>query len=223
MTSPNQPMATIGLLFLAGILCPTVHATTVKIRTAYPDHEGLPKVLVIVRSVEGQPKEFARELSGHDGSVPPLELEPGVYEAISTYPYGNIPTVVHDFLVGNESAAIEITLTSEGDQKINLNEITWKVKVLDQNGRPAVNALVIGRNAEASTGVSTARTDERGLATISIPVDGALIEVLHGKQSWSEPAYDGGDSVNDCRQRCLTQAKARLQKAAQLLTIQTPR
>lgn len=223
MTSAYQPMATIGLLFLAGILCPTVHATTVKIRTAYPNHVGISKVLVIIRSVEAQPREFARELSGRDGSVTPLELEPGVYEAISIYPYGNIPTVVHDFLVGKESAAIEITLTSGSDEKINVNEISWKVKVLDQNGRPAANALVIGRNAEASTGVSAARTDERGLATVSIPVDGALIEILYRTQSWSEPAYDGDDSVANCRQRCLTQAKTRLQKARQLLTIRIPR
>jgi len=222
MNSACRPAATIGLLVLACILPPTVRATTVKIRTAYPDHEGVSKVLVIVRSAEGQPKEFARELSGPDGSIPTLELEPGIYEAISVYPYGNIPTVVHDFPVGSELAAVEITLMFGSDQKVNLDEITRRVKVLDQNGRPAVNTLVIGRNAEASTGVSAARTDERGLATVSIPVDGALIEILYGKQSWSEPAYYLTHDVGDCRLRCLLQAKSRLQKDQRILTIRVP-
>lgn len=217
-----RPVATIGLLGLASILCPTALATTVKIRTAYPDHEGVSKVLVIVRSVEGQSKEFARELSGPDGSIRPLELEPGVYEAISLYPYGNIPTVVHEFSVGKEPAAIEITWNVENDHRINLNEISWNVKVLDQNGHPAVNALVIGRNATASTGVSVARTDERGLATVSIPVDGALIVVLYGGETWAEPAYVIGTDAGDCQQRCLLDSKAKLEKRRKLLTIRLP-
>lgn len=221
MINAYRPVTTICLFCLASIFCPTLHATTIKIRTAYPDHEGVSKVLVIVRSVEGQREEFARDLSGPDGLIPSLELRPGVYEAITTYPYGNILTTVHDFLVGNESAVIEITLNFDSDERINYNEIIWNVQVLDQDGHPAVNALVIGRNAEASTGVSVARTDERGLATVSIPVDGALIEILYGKQSWSEPAYHLTDNA-ECRQRCLLQAKTRLQKHRQLLTIRVP-
>jgi hypothetical protein len=222
MTNAQRYVTTACLFYLASILCPTAHAAAVKIRTVFADQEAVPNVLVIVKSIEGQSEEFARGLSGPDGSIPSLELRPGLYEAIATCPYGHIPTTVHDFLVANEAALIEVTLNPDNDQRINYNKISWNVQVLDQDGHPAVNAVVIGRNAEASTGVSAARTDKRGRATVSVPVDGALIEIIYGKRTWTEPAYGLTDNLGGCRQRCLLEAKARLQKPQQLLAIRVP-
>ncbi|MFZ0978105.1 MAG: hypothetical protein WAN23_01775 [Candidatus Acidiferrales bacterium] len=222
MTNAQRHVTTVCLFCLASISCPTAHAAAVKIRTVFADQEAVPNVLVIVRSIEGRSEEFARGLSGPDGSIASLELRPGLYEAIATCPYGHIPTTVHDFLVANEAALIEVTLSPDNDQRINYNEINWNVQILEQDGHPAVNAVVIGRNGEASTGVSVARTDERGRATVSVPVDGALIEIIYGERTWIEPAYALTEDVGNCRQRCLLQAKARLEKPRQLLTIRVP-
>jgi len=220
MNSAHRLATAIVLFFVVSILSPTLHAATVKIRTAYPDHEGVSKVLVIVRSIEGQRVEFARELSGPEGWIPSLELPAGVYEAIATCPYGYLPTTVFDFSVGDEPATMEIPLRLPAtDQTVNLNQMDWHVRVIGDDGQPALNVVVIGRNEDASTGVSVARTDARGLATISVPVDGALIEVISGKQSWSGPAYHLSNRIFDCRMRCLMQSERTLQKLRQPLTI----
>lgn len=223
MIRAHRAVATISLFYMAAMLCPTANATTVKIRAAYGDKEGASKMLVIVRSIDGQPKEFARELSRSDGSIAPLELQPGIYEAIATCPYGYIHTAVRDFAVNDQSLEVTISLTVESDQTINFDQIGWRIQVLDHDGRPAANAIVIGRNAEASTGVSMARTDKLGFATLSVPVDGALIAIIYGQRYWTEPAYKYDQTrIGDCRQRCLLQAKARLEQRGQVPTIRVP-
>jgi hypothetical protein len=74
---------------------------------------------------------------------------------------------------------------------------------------------------EASTGTSAVKTDGRGFATVSVPVDGALITVLYHGQTWSEPAY-AETGVADCHSHCLLQAKAALQKRRHLLEVKLP-
>jgi len=222
MINTYRSVMTVFLFSLANLFLPVAHAARVRIRTVLAEREPVANVLVIVRSIEGQQEEFARALSGPDGSVPSVELRPGIYEAIATCPYGHIPTTVDDFVLGDQPAEVEVLLSIDDDERVNYNQTAWNVQVLDQGGLPAVNAVVIGRNMEASTGVSVARTDRRGRATVSVPVDGAIIEVIYGKRTWTEPAYILTDSVGDCRQRCLLREKARLQRPRQLLSIRLP-
>jgi hypothetical protein len=167
-----QLMTTWRLLFtvitlsFAGLFSASASAATVSIRVMDPGSDGLSKVLVITKSLEGDGKEISRVLSGPDGFVPPIELALGLYETITTYPNGNIRTQVKDFVVTREPLTIEIHLDFDLDQKVNSDVIDWQVRVFDQKGMPAVNAWVIGRNMEASTGTSAVRTDGRGFATV---------------------------------------------------------
>ena len=192
------------------------------IRAMDPGNDGLPKVLVITRSLEGDRKEVSRDLTGSDGFLQPIELAPGLYETIATYPYGDLKTQVKDFVViPGPSMTIEIHLNFDSDQRVSLNVIESHVQVFDQEGRPAVRAWVIGRNMEATTGTSVAKTDERGFASVSVPVDGASIIVLYHGESWSEPAYTE-TGVADCQNLCLVRAKQELKGRSRILQIRLP-
>jgi hypothetical protein len=224
MISTTGFRCTVRLLSLVMLLAAPARATTVRIRTMYPDTEALPKVLVVTKSLESDRKEVSRDLTGLDGFGQPMELAPGLYEAIATYPYGQFLTQVEDFVVSpGPSVTIEIHLNIDSDERVNLNAADAHVRVLDRQGRPAVNAWVIGRNADATTGTSVARTDERGLANVSVPVDGALIMVIYHGETWSEPAYSYEQTgIADCTEVCLARAKAKIGKQLRLIEIKLP-
>jgi hypothetical protein len=184
-------------------------------------NDALSNVLVITKSLEGDRKEISRSLSGTDGFVAPMELAPGLYEMIATYPYGNIRTQVKDFVVTPQTRTIETHLDYESDQRVSLDVIDWRVQVLDKQGMPAAGAWVVARNTEASRGTSAVKADARGFANVRVPVDGALIVVLYNGQTFSEPAYTE-TGVQDCQNRCLLHAKAELERQRRMLDVRLP-
>jgi hypothetical protein len=184
-------------------------------------NDALSNVLVITKSLEGERKEISRSLSGTDGFVAPMELAPGLYEMIATYPHGNIRTQVKDFVVTPETRTIETHLDYEWDQRVSLDVIDWQIQVLDRQSKPVAGAWVVVRNAEASTGTSAVKTDGRGFANVRVPVDGALITVLYDGQTFSEPAYTQ-TAVADCQSRCLNHAKAELRRQSHISEVRLP-
>jgi hypothetical protein len=184
-------------------------------------NEALGNVLVITKSLEGDRKEISRVLSGLDGFVAPMDLAPGLYEIIATYPYGDIKTQIKDFVVTPNTHTVEMHLDYELDQHVDLYTIDWKVRVFDRQGNPAVGAWVIARNAEATTGPSVVKVDGRGFAKVRVPPNGALITVLYQRQTWTEPAYTETGAV-DCQSQCLLRAKAELERQRRTLEVRLP-
>lgn len=209
------------VVLFCNVFCASAGASTVRIQVLDRGTGELSKVLVITRSLEADRKEVSRDLTGTDGFLPPIDVPPGIYESIATFPYGRIMTQVKDFEVTSDSEVVEIHLNYKLDQTINLNAISWHVHVRDQQGHPVPDAWVIGRNGEASTGTTLAKTDRDGDATVSLPCDGALITVLYRGKVWSEPAYQEGD-VAHCQSHCIIQAKDRLEKSGAHSIVSVP-
>lgn len=213
--------AAAALLGVVVVCSTSVGAATVKIRAVNFGGENLPKALVIVRSLEDPRPEVLRALTGPDGLVPDVEVPPGPYEAIAAYPYGIWQTAVQDFMVGAEPVTLELQLGIDFDQRIRIDVIDWHVKVVDARGRPVANAWVTGRSMDAATGVSVAKTDSHGTATVSIPIDNAWITVLYKGRSSSQ-SLQPDPHVVDCQNDCFLRTKAKLKALPRTLTLTVP-
>jgi hypothetical protein len=208
-------------LVLVVLHCASAGATsvTIHLKTWY-GAAGPPKVLVIVRSLESGKGEMSRDLSAPDGSVPPLNLAPGLYEAIATYPYGNWLTQVKDFLVLDKPVAIEFSLNSESVNAVSGNRIHLSVLVLDREGHPVPNAWIIGRDPEAHFG-NTTKSDNHGRATVDIPSDRAEVTVLHNGGSYVQP-MNIETGIVDCENNCILRETGKVNKTLPKVTVRLP-
>lgn len=209
------------LLAIFSVCCTFAGATTVRVRTIDPAGEKLSNALVIVRSIDGDQSEVLRALTGANGLAPEVNVPPGAYEAIATYPYGPWTTEVKDFMVQADPVTLELQLGVLPGQTVELDVIDWHVRVADARGRPVANAWVIGRTPDATEGVSVARTDSHGSATVTLHVDEAEVTVLYKGQSYSQHFYlESGATA--CAQDCYVRAAKKLRARSRTLTFTVP-
>jgi hypothetical protein len=219
--SVSEPRRTMSygvlarLICVLSMVCVSTGAATVTVRVSEAHTGNLAKVLVIVRSLEADRSEVLRALTGPDGLVPAVDVPPGLYEAIATYPYSRHTTIAKDFVIGEKPVMVELKLTHLSDQRVNLNSIDWQISVTNGQGRPVGNAWVTGRDDEASD-VSVTRTDSKGRATVSIPMTGAVITVLYDGFSYTEGVYvESG--ITNCEHECALRAAAKLKTHSRTL------
>ena len=214
----------IGALAIAlailSVCCACVDATTVTMRAVMSPSlagGGMSGVLVIVRGLDPSTGEVLRALTGAHGLAPELDVPPGLYEAIATDPYSWWQTSVRDFEVQSKPVSLDLPLSMEPDQRVDLNIVDWHVTVVDAKGRRVPNAWVIGRDPDATTGASVAKTDSRGSATVTIPMDDATIAVVYNGRSYSEH-FQPDPGMRNCRWSCLDRAQAKMKKRRRTLT-----
>jgi hypothetical protein len=181
--------------------------------------EGIAKVLVIVRSLQshGLNGEILRDLSGSDGSVPTVDLQPGLYQAVAMYPYGPWITQARDFAVREKPVAIELRLNGAAVNRVRITDSDLHVHVEDDDGRPVSKAWVIGRDPDA-TSTYVSKTDERGQATVKIPFGSAEITVIHDETVHVQ-RIDIDSNATECQQRCVMTTLKKTEKVRRSITV----
>jgi hypothetical protein len=163
----------------------SVQAYPVRVQVVDVAGEGLPKILVIARSLERP--EGDRELSDANGRILPFDLKAGVYQLIAIDPYGTWPTTVQEVIVGGEPLDLQIELpvpATERDGEL-VPQIEVPIRVLNTAGQPVPNAIVLGRDPEAKS-VRFYRTDRQGNVTPRLDVNGEYVVVFHVGKVYTE-------------------------------------
>jgi hypothetical protein len=206
-------------ILLLIVTCQPASATLLKVRVIDAlGTEGIAKVLVITRSLEPGKGDVSRDLTRQDGSIPDLDIPPGLYEVIATYPYQAWRTRVRDFIAGANPVPITLELEQIWDQTVYAGGVVdLRVQVVDGQGHPVHNAQIIGRNLDASE-LSFATTDSAGRALIRIPTDGAEVTTIYGDHSRVD-RVDIDSHKRDCQLACVDSSIEKLSKTSHDLTV----
>ena len=163
----------------------SVQASPVRIQVVDVAGEGLPKILVIARSLERP--EGDRKLSDANGRIPPFDLKAGIYQLIAIDSHGTWPTTVQEVIVGGDPLDLQIELpipATDTDGEL-IPQIEVPIKVLDTGGQPIPNAIVLGRDPEAKS-IRFYRTDRQGNVTPRLDVNDAYVVVFHMGKVYTE-------------------------------------
>jgi hypothetical protein len=201
------------------LICGTsVCAATVSVRAVDPMGGGVPKVLVIVRAPANAGYEVLRALSGPDGSVPQVNVLPGLYEAIATDPYSPYLTTVEDFVVAEAPVKIELRMNIEQDQTASLDSIDWNVKVVDKQGRSVNDAWITAR-VEGEPACDVTATGSDGRATVTIPFDEpVIVTALYKGRTYTELIHVDAH-VRDSEKKWLSRERAKLKQRSRTVTV----
>jgi len=167
------------------------HCVAAEVQVAVTDSHGQPlrNALVIVQDLNHKDHELYRALTNDAGVATPHELPPGLYRAISTYPYSHWRSSVREFLV--RDAAVKVALQMEAaegldDLPVSIGRLT--VHVLDTNGRPAAGARVLVRDAEAHpSSEHWGTTNAEGTTTLDLSETPSTLVVVYHDQLYSFP------------------------------------
>lgn len=193
-------------------------ATTVKIRITDPaGADGLQKVLVIVQALNGK-GEVTRELTDRIGAIPVLDLQPGLYGAVATFPYGYWATQVREFSVADTPVVLELHMDGSVINEVQVPEALVRVTVLDRDGHPISNALVLGRDPEARFNHWT-RTDPHGEAGVVIGANGADIVAIHEGQVTVQRVNIPFDHYSCTDTQCLSKSIERMKTSIPKITL----
>ncbi|HEY1207167.1 MAG: hypothetical protein ABSH46_00925 [Bryobacteraceae bacterium] len=175
-STKRQYSSSVIVVLLASVGLAT--AAPVRIRVTDPaGAEGLGKVLIIVQALNGK-GEVSRNLSDSNGWAPAMQLPPEVYRVIATFPYGYWFTQVREFVVADSPVEIVLHMDGAVVERVQVPELEARVTVIDKDGKPAENAIVLGRDPEAIFHYWTT-ADANGHATVKIGVNGADIVAIY--------------------------------------------
>ena len=152
-------------------------ATSVRIKMLEISGGILPDGLVIVESLDRR-GEFVGSLSDEAGTVPTLNLTPGLYRVIGTCPYGVCAASVSEFLVGDQPIELELKLRimPHGDGMVlGLQRIT--VHIVDKQDQEVPSARVIVRDWEAHE-EEWYETNSSGDANVALPREGLVTIIV---------------------------------------------
>ena len=169
------------LAFLFPTLC-IAAPTTLRV----VDGSGAPAkdVLVIVKSFGQGYEDVSRHLTDEQGRVPTMDLQPGVYQAIATSPYGIWETSVKEFLVEDKSFELTLTVTPQpthgfGDV-VPLVNATVEVQIVASDGIPASDAEVFVRDKDATLYTERwYKMDKNGKGKVELVADQTVLVVIY--------------------------------------------
>lgn len=157
------------------------HSTGV--RTIDASGAPYPNVLVIIKSLEGA-GEIGRYLTDQDGRIPNVKLDDGLYQIITTCPYGTCRTAVHEFIASDVTS--EITLKVELNPSDIGGEIIGAPKIqltlVTPDGRPAAHARVFVRDQDATHEKWYIADDKAGV-TIELVDDPSVLVIVYANQA----------------------------------------
>jgi hypothetical protein len=176
---------------LAVCLIGCVPCLAAQVAITVTDSKGVPlkSALVIVQDLQNQDRELYRALSDEHGTVASHTLTPGLYRAISTYPYSHWQTDVREFLVAADPVKVQLRLAqAEGFDTTPISIGTLTVHVLDANGRPAAGARVLVRDADANPDSEHwGTTNAQGTTTLELTLTPAVLVVVYRDQLYTFP------------------------------------
>jgi hypothetical protein len=168
----------VALVLLAIVFSPCAFAGRVSLSVKDASGAPFPKVLVIIRRLEFK-GEVLRGLTDREGIVPGVDLQPGLYRVIATYPYGLWSTGVREFLVTSEPLNLSITLhsTPTTDDIGFIGAPSRTVHVVDRNGNPISGAEVLVRD-ETATHEMWYTSNSMGDAEVELFADPTILVVV---------------------------------------------
>jgi hypothetical protein len=165
----------------------TVSADTLPVKVKVEDGSGasVKGELVIIQDLYNREHEVFRVLSEEDGSIPPFQLQPGLYRVIATAPYGLWQTNVHEFLVGQKSTEVIIKvqpLPTHGYGDIVIVPIIRRhLRVIGPDGLPASGVSILVRDRDATLYLERwYKTDKKGTTSIELVSDHTVVVVIYG-------------------------------------------
>jgi hypothetical protein len=167
-------------IFVLAALLPVQSSWSATVTVRVTDSVGadrLPKILIIVRSLEGK-GEITRGLTTDDGVFSVVNILPGLYQAISLNPYGYWRSEAHEFVVTEKDVLVEFRLKGSVIDQVAFPEQQITVRVVDQKGNAVPGAQVLGRDIEARF-MRFNTTDEEGRAKVTIPCGESQISVIY--------------------------------------------
>jgi len=141
--------------------------------------------LVIVQDLNSREHEVIRALTEQDGSIPPIQLQSGLYRVIATTPYGLWETNIHEFLVGQESTDVIIHVQPLGTHgygdTLSAGTTYGQLRVIAPDGSPAIGAVILVRDREATL-YSERRyiTDKEGTTPIEFVSEPTVVIIVYG-------------------------------------------
>lgn len=162
-----------------------VHPVSIHVTVQDESGAALPDALVIVESLDNR-LQTVRYLSGKDGNTPTMELKPGLYRVIVTYPYGPWQTVIREFSLPD--GADEVTVRIPGRPSDEYGEIVGapqvKLIVESQDHNPLSGVPVLIRTKDAIR-EAWYETDKTGGTTISVVASHLVAVVLYEHKAYS--------------------------------------
>jgi hypothetical protein len=157
--------AACSYLVLASV---SAWATTAEFSVSDATGAPFPNGLVILKSLDDNHEVF-RALTNDEGSVPKVDLQPGLYRVVVSFPYGHWKTEVREFFVAQVPAKVTLTVVPTGTQdNVTITGAPIQtIQVLDHSGKPVSGTLVIARDS-AATYEKWYRTDQLGEARVEL-------------------------------------------------------
>lgn len=178
--------ARISFLLISFLLsCTNCLAVPVQVTVTSSNGRAVKGALVIVQALGPPQRELFRELTNDAGQIPPHALAPGLYRAISTYPYGHWRTGVQEFLVNNQPVKVDVAMSPtqslDDDIPVSIGQLT--VHVVTSTGQPAMGARVMVRDAEAhSNSEHWGTTSAQGITTLELSDQPSTLIVVYHDQ-----------------------------------------
>jgi hypothetical protein len=141
--------------------------------------------LVIVQDLRNQAHEVLRVLSNKDGKTPTLDLQPGLYRAIATAPYGLWQTEVREFLVAEKPVRLALRVrpmpTRGYGDIVTVGTKRKKLEILKTNGQAASGAEIYVRDRDATLHLERwYKTNAQGEAEIEIVSEPTVVVIVFG-------------------------------------------
>ena len=151
------------------------------------DQNGAPlkNALVIVQDLSEGEKEVIRALTDNGGSVKSVQLHPGLFRVIATFPYAPWQTAVREFTVTDKAAQITLQVQAKPSQgagdTVVVNASSRLVHVVDAHDRPVAGAKILARDEAATPYLERWYvTDAQGEAKIQLLTDPLVLVVVTG-------------------------------------------
>ena len=165
---------------IALFLTSSAQAATLKLQVVDASGAPFPKVLVILKSLEGG-GEISRELTDNHGRIPAVSVGEGLYRIIATCPYGLCETTVREFLGARLGSEMVITLPMLATDSVGevVGAPTVKLVMTLPDGRPASGVHVLVRDLKAKR-EKWYVADQKGSATIELRTDPVVLLAVYG-------------------------------------------
>jgi hypothetical protein len=170
----------VFFILLSFVLTPAfVWASTVQVSIEDGAGGAFPNVLVILKSLEDAHEVF-RVLTDSNGHIPVVALQPGLYRIIATCPYGLCETKLQEVFIGENPLNLVLRLAVvSAINRVIVGPNSHIVQVLDKDGNPVSNALVIARDVML-TYEKWYKTDNDGKAKVILIGDPAILVIVSG-------------------------------------------
>ena len=179
--------------------------------------EGVDKVLVIVQSLDGK-GEVLRTLTDPKGSITPIDLAPGLYRLIATYPYGYWFTQVREFVVSAAPVNMDLHMDGAVIDRVAAPGVKVQVTVVNRDGKAIKNAHILGRDRQALSN-RWDTTDGQGHAVVTVGVNGADIVAIYNEQVVITPIDIPFSDTSCTDKECQMRAVQKVEEVSRNITV----